>query len=107
MTAEELKAYTQRAVYDASLWLAVRETQSGRIVASGIGETDKRIGEGILDWIQVSPDSKRKGLGRFVVCELLRRLAGRADFVTFSGRLNNPDNPLALYRSCGFENPVI
>ena len=107
VTAEELEAYTKRAVYDASLWFAVRESGSGRIVASGIGEMDKNIREGILDWIQVSPDSKRKGLGRFVVCELLRRMAGRANFVTVSGRLNNPDNPLALYRSCGFENPVI
>ena len=44
---------------------------------------------------------------RVSVEELLIRLVKRADFVTVSGRMNNPNNPYALYLNCGFETPVI
>ena len=107
VTGAELHAYTQRPVYDAELWIAVRERKTGRIAASGIGELDGRIGEGVLEWIQTSPVHRRKGLGKFVVCGLLRRLSKKADFVTVSGRMNNPHEPCALYRTCGFSHPVI
>lgn len=107
VTGAELHAYMQRPVYDAELWIAVRERKTGRIAASGIGELDGRIGEGVLEWIQTSPVHRRKGLGKFVVCELLRRLSKKADFVTVSGRMNNPHEPYALYRACGFSHPVI
>lgn len=107
VSARELEEYTGQEVYDADLWIAVREQLTGRIVASGIGEYDARIGEGILDWIQVSPGYRRRGLGRIIVCELLRRLCGKADFVTVSGRTDNARGPFALYMACGFEHPVI
>lgn len=107
VTVDELKAYTERAVYDSSLWIAVRDRQIGRIVASGIAEVDSRIGEGVLEWIQVSPDYRRRGLGRFVVCELLKRLSDKAKFVTVSGKVNSAGNPLSLYKSCGFGHEVI
>lgn len=107
VTCAKLEAYRQRPVYDAALWIAIRERKSGQIAASGIGERDTRIGEGILEWIQVSPDHRRRGLGRFVVCELLYRLSKKADFVTVSGQMNSPHNPYALYRACGFAQPLI
>ena len=105
VTLKEMRAYARRPVYDPGLWIAVRD-ESG-IIASGIAERDDRIGEGILEWVQVSPDHRRGGLGRFVVCELLRRLKGRAAFVTVSGRLDDPNEPLRMYRSCGFRDPVV
>lgn len=107
VTCAELEAYTKRPVYDASLWIAARERKTGRIVASGIGELDTRIGEGVLEWIQVSPDHRRRGLGLCIVCELLHRLSNKADFVTVSGQMNSPHNSYALYRACGFVHPVI
>lgn len=107
VTAEELLSYQTHFVYRPELWVAVANESSGRIVASGIAELDSRIGEGILEWIQVSPDCRRKGLGTFIVCELLERMKGSANFVTVSGRVNNESDPFALYRSCGFANSVI
>ena len=83
------------------------DTTNGRVVASGIAEVDPGIREGTLEWIQVSPDYRRKGLGRYIVNGLLQRLYGKADFVTVSGKLNNPGNPLALYCSCGFTDCVV
>lgn len=107
LSLEELRAMRKRPVYDPALWIAVREPESGRIVASGIAELDGRIGEGALEWIQVSPDCRRLGLGRYVVCELLRRMRGKARFVAVSGKLKAPGRPMELYRACGFGDPVI
>lgn len=107
VTDAEMEAYTRREVYDKDLWITLRESATGEIAASGLGELDTRIGEGTLDWIQISPDFRRKGLGKFVVCELIQRLSKKASFVTVSGRMDNPGNPFGLYLSCGFTNPVI
>ena len=107
VSPEELSACIQRPVYDPALWIAVYDPVNDRIAATGIGETDHRIGEGILEWIQVSPKYRGRGLGRYIVNELLYRIKEKASFVTVSGRLNNPCDPYSLYLSCGFTNPVI
>ncbi len=62
ITEEELRSYTLRPVYDAALWLAVKDTHTGTIVATGIAELDREIGEGVLEWIQVSQNHRGKGL---------------------------------------------
>ena len=107
VTTEELLSYQTRSVYRPELWVAVKSASGGTVVASGIAELDSRIGEGVLEWIQVSPDHRRRGLGTFVVCELLKRMKGSASFATVSGRVNNESNPYVLYTACGFANPVI
>ena len=57
---------------------------------------------GILEWIQVSTEYRGKGLGKFVVNELLWRMKDKAEFVTVSGKADNSTNPRDLYMSCGF-----
>lgn len=107
VTAEELDGYRAQPVYDPSLWLAI-VARDGEIAASGIAGLDTRIGEGILDWIQVSPAHRRRGLGAFVVNELLRRMTdGGASFATVSGKLDSESDPLALYEACGFGSRVV
>ena len=107
LSAEALLSYRSHPVYRPNLWLAVADTESGALAATGIAELDARIGEGILEWIQVLPVYRRKGLGAFVVCELLRRMRSQAVFATVSGRVRNETAPFALYEACGFTNPVI
>ncbi len=107
ISPEALRACQARSVYDPDLWIAVLDRANNQIAASGIADLDARIGEGVLEWIQVSPEYRRRGLGTYIVCELLRRMQGRASFASVSGRLNNPCNPFALYRACGFVDPVI
>ena len=102
ITEEELRSYTLRPVYDAALWLAVKDDHTGIIVATGIAELDREIGEGVLEWIQVSQGHRGKGLGRYIVLELLWRMKGTAQFATVSGQCHNPTNPEKLYRKCGF-----
>ncbi len=103
VSEEELQSYTQRPVYAPALWLAVRDDHTDQMVATGIGELDREIGEGILEWIQVSKAYRGRGLGRYVVSKLLRRMKEQgANFATVSGQCHNPSNPEKLYRKCGF-----
>lgn len=102
VSEEELRAYTCRSVYCPDLWLAVRENATGALAATGIAELDQEIGEGALEWIQVSAPCHRRGLGSYLVQELLWRLQDLARFVTVSGRCNDPCDPESLYRRCGF-----
>ena len=104
--ADELAGYSLRRVYDPALWIALADAEGG-IAATGIAELDCSIGEGSLEWIQVSPEYRRRGLGVFLVRELLWRMKGRADFVTVSGRVCNGNDPLRLYMRCGFGNKTI
>lgn len=102
ISAEELVNYQTHAVYDRDLWIAVKEHGRNEIIASGIAELDTDIKEGILEWIQVSPECRGKGLGKFVVRELLWRMKDKTEFVTVSGKLDNLTNPRKLYMACGF-----
>lgn len=102
ITKEELGRYTLRPVYDATLWLAVKDEHTDTIVATGIAELDREIGEGVLEWIQVSQGHRGKCLGRYIVLELLWRMKDKACFATVSGQCNNATNPEKLYRKCAF-----
>ena len=107
ISAEELLEYQNHAVYDGNLWIAIRECGQSEIVASGIAEIDEDIKEGILEWIQVSPEHRGKGLGKFVVNELIWRMKDKAEFVTVSGKVDNSTNPRELYIACGFADEEI
>lgn len=98
----ELQCYAAHPVYDATLWLAIKDNRTGTIAATGIAELDTELGEGILEWIQVSESCRGCGLGRYIVAELLWRMVDKASFATVSGMYNNPSNPEKLYRRCGF-----
>ena len=107
ITLDELKDYSKRPVYDKSLWLAIKDSSTKEVVATAIGELDPTIKEGIIEWIQVSPDYRKRGLGKYLVLKLLNLMKKKAEFVTVSGKLHSPSNPIKLYESCGFDNLVI
>ena len=102
MTVEELQSFTERAVYCPELWIALKDEKTGKIAATGIAELDRSIGEGILEWVQVSEAYRHYGLGTCIVLELLGRMQSKAEFATVSGQCRNPGNPQGLYRKCGF-----
>ena len=102
ISCEDLQAAYNHPTYSPDLWLAINDNIAEQIVATGIAELDPMTNEGILEWIQVSRDYRRRGLGACVVTELLRRMKGRVSFVTVSGKVDNPSNPESLYRKCGF-----
>jgi len=98
----DILKWTQFPVFDNELWVFICEKHSNQPVALGIADFDKEINEGSLEWIQVLPEYRGRGLGAKIVSELLSRLRDKALFVTVSGEVDNPLNPESLYRKCGF-----
>lgn len=104
ITKDTLKEYTKRNVYENELWIFIDKINNGMDmpVAFGIADFDPFMREGILEWIQVLPEYRRKGLGKSLVSKLLMRMKGKAKFATVSGDCNNTNNPINLYRKLGF-----
>jgi ribosomal protein S18 acetylase RimI-like enzyme len=103
LSPETVKGWQQHPVFDPQLWVWIMDEAQNAPAALGIAEFDPAINEGSLEWIQVLPAYRRLGLGQQIVCELLRRLEGRAAFTTVAGRMDNRTHPERLYRRCGFE----
>lgn len=101
-SADTVRGWTAHPVFDAALWVWIFETQTDLPVALGIAEVDRTIAEGSLEWIQVLPAYRGRGLGKALVNALLFRLHDRVTFTTVAGEMNNQSHPEALYRSCGF-----
>lgn len=97
-----IKSYTKTPVYNATLWIMVKEKAIGKYVGCGIADFDAEAKELILEWIQVLPEYRGKKIGQLIVTELLFRMKDVADFATVSGKVDNLTNPEALYRKCGF-----
>ena len=104
---EELKEYQNSIVYDKDLWIAIKNKRNNKIIGTIIASFDKDIKEGYIEWLQVSKEYRRQGLAFVLVNELLKRLKGKAKFVTVSGDVNNPYHPLSLYQRCGFGDNTI
>lgn len=102
VTYDQLMSYTQNEVYHPELWVMAINKADSTVVGCGIAELDKELNEGILEWIQVLPAYRGKKIGQLIVNELLRRMAGIAEFATVSGKVNNVTSPEMLYRKCGF-----
>jgi len=100
MQPETVHGWTEHVVFDPTLWVWIRERETAAPAALGIAEYDRAIGEVSLEWIQVLPGHRRRGLGKALVVELLRRAARCGTFATVSGIAGSPAE--ALYRACGF-----
>ncbi|MEA4920486.1 MAG: hypothetical protein VB078_06185 [Clostridiaceae bacterium] len=101
ISQERLLNLINSSCYCESLWLML--IQNGHIAASVIGEVDYTLKEGTLEWVQVSAEYRRIGLGRFLVCQALENMLPYCDFATVSGKTDSISHPEALYRSCGFD----
>lgn len=102
VTDAQLQGYRATAAFAPDMWIIAYDAQTKACVGCGIADFDPEAREGVLEWIQVLPHCRGRGAGQFIVCELLRRMADRADFATVSGRVDNTTNPERLYRKCGF-----
>ena len=104
---EDILRWKEHETFREDLWVYIC-APGGIMAASGIAEYDEACREGSIEWVQVLPEYRRKGLGRKIVTVLLNRLRNMgADFATVSGDLDDPCRPLELYRACGFEGDDI
>ena len=102
ITCQQLHEYTRKHVYDPQLWIIAYDKSDNCAVGCGIADVDRLRHEGILEWIQVLPECRGKGIGRLLVNSILARMVGKADFATVSGKVNDSSCPERLYRKCGF-----
>lgn len=101
ISKERLEGYTRNKVYNDRLWIFI-DNKNHEPVSLGISDTDYEIGEGILEWIQVLPDYRNKGLATALVNKLLITMSKEVSFATVSGDINNESNPISLYKRSGF-----
>ena len=94
----QVAGWRNRPVYEPELW-CLAEDSGGRPIGCAIADLDRETGEGILEWVQVLPEYRGKGIGTVLVTWLLAGMQGMAAFATVSGK-----EPAAerLYRRCGF-----
>ncbi len=102
LVPERVRAWLGHPVAAPDLWVWVVERETNAPVGLGIAELDPTVPEASLEWVQVLPAYRRRGVGMALVSELLSRVEGRVAFTTVSGALDNATNPEALYRRCGF-----
>ena len=100
---EELRRMIKDRVFDPSLWIFLVEEKTKKEVGLIIGQYDKVVGEVVVDWMQILPAYRGKGLGKMLLSYLLRHAPKDAIFATVSGDKDNPSSPESLYRACGFK----
>lgn len=97
-----ISSWKAHPAHDPTLWVWVFDDARNVPAGLGIAEIDLHVREASLEWIQVHPFYRGKGLGKAIITELLRRVAGKVDFTTVSGRVDNDTHPEQVYRQCGF-----
>ncbi len=102
ISVKHLYELTKTTAYNKDLWIIILDKATGLPIGSGIGDFDKEASEGVLEWIQVMPEYRRRYVGYTVVNQLLLRMSGKAHFATVSGQVYDITNPEKLYRDCGF-----
>jgi GNAT superfamily N-acetyltransferase len=102
ITPAIVRGWLQHPVYDPSLWLWVTHHETGKKAGLGIAERDRSVPEASLEWIQVHPDYRKRGVGGAIVAELVNRVADHVSFTTVSGVRASEHQPELLYRRCGF-----
>ena len=96
--------FGQAATGDLSLWvIAFDGDEVAGAVRPRIKVTTDGIREGWLDPVYTRRPWRRRGLARALIAESLRRLRDRgADRSALGVDLQNPNQALSLYESCGF-----
>lgn len=102
LSRHEVVLWTKRKVFDNNFWIWIYDINKERQCALGIADFDPMIKELSLEWIQVLPEYRGRGLSRSLVNEILNRGACKADFATVSGNVDNNVRPEIMYRNCGF-----
>ena len=100
-SADYINGLTKTKVYCPELWIGAFDNH--KLIGSIICDLDTEIGEGIIEWLQVLPAYRGKGIASSLICKALNIMKHTAEFATVSGECDNSTNPEGVYRKCGFE----
>lgn len=101
VSEDDMRSLTTTQVYCPELWIGAM--LSGKLIGSILCDFDTEVGEAIIEWLQVSPAYRGRGIASALVCKALKVMRSFADFATVSGECDNITNPEKVYRNCGFE----
>lgn len=96
----QLEAMTRADYFLPDGWLFLRDRVRGDLAGLAISGLCREFGEGFVDWIQILPAYRGRGLGTALLGEALERLR-EASFVTVSGSLESL-HAGELFERCGF-----
>ncbi len=100
-SVEGLRQMTRAAYYYPEGWFFLRDRRSGRDIGLAVNGYCRDVGEGFVEWVQVLPAFRQRGLGVLLVQESVHRLrASRC--ITVAGSLDAPFAVGDLYEKCGF-----
>ncbi|MDY0277908.1 MAG: GNAT family N-acetyltransferase [Acholeplasma sp.] len=68
VSKDDIDCWINHPTYDKSLWVKV--VVDSCMIASGIVEYDENTKEGVIEWVQVSPEYQRQGYGIIIVEEI-------------------------------------
>ena len=100
VSEKDVSEWTESIVYRSDLWTGVYF--EGKLIGAVISDFDSDIKEGIVEWVQILPDHRRRGLALCALCENLKMMQNSASFATVSCEIGNITNPERLYRKAGF-----
>lgn len=100
VSADYIKSLTKTYVYCPELWIAAM--LDGTLIGSILCDFDTEACEGTIEWLQVLPEYRKRGIAAALICKALRTMSGFASFATVSGECDNITNPEKIYRKCGF-----
>ncbi len=103
MCPEKLQEMTRTDYFFSDGWFFLRDRREAKRVGLAICGYCEELEEGFIDWLEVLPRYRHRGLGASLVREAIRRLCDRARFVTASGSLEAPFVVGDLYTECGFQ----
>lgn len=101
VTADDIKNWINSKVYCSDLWIGAFEDE--KLIGSIICEFDSEVSEGVIEWLQVLPEYRNRGIAAALCSKALMKMSKFADFATVSGECDNITNPEKVYRKCGFE----
>lgn len=101
VSEDYVRSLTITQVYCPELWIGAILDE--KLIGSIICDFDIEIGEASIEWLQVLPEYRGRGIAAALTCKALKRMSGFADFATVSGECDNITNPERVYRNCGFE----
>lgn len=101
VSADDLRRFAQTQVYCPEGWIDA--FSGGKLVGSILCDFDASVGEAVIEWLQVLPEFRRRGIASALVGQALARIKAFADFATVSGSCDNQTHPENVYRRCGFE----
>lgn len=97
VTPERVRSWLDDRAFDPSLWLLVRERQSGQAVGVGISGYYAPMQEADLDWFFVDPAHQGRGIGRMLIAATVARCLPKAKIIRLSGIADG------FYQKCGFK----